>query len=340
MSGSAHQQEGIVNHIIRYRSFGSPDVLEEADVPLSEPQGADVRVRVHAVGLNPVDYKTFNGDLRALEHLRQLAHPLRRTPMFPRGVGRDFSGVITAVGPTATGRSVGDPVLGTLRSAPGQIVPQGALATEVIAPAETITAKPEGMSYQTAASLGVAAETACGAFRRLRLAADDVIVIIAAAGGVGSLASQLALAMGATVVGIAGRGNADYLRSLGVIPVVYGQDLATRIAQASPQPVTKLLDCYGKGYARLGADLRIPRSGRGTLVPSPGALAQGARFTGARHALPGDLERVAQLVASGRITIHVANEYPMTLEGVRAAYTELAAGHTRGKIVVTDDTAR
>ena len=145
--------------------------------------------------------------------------------------------------------------------------------------------------------------------------------------------------MGATVVGIAGRGNADYLRSLGVIPVVYGQDLATRIAQASPEPATKLLDCYGKGYARLGADLRIPRSGRGTLVPSPGALAQGARFTGARHALPGDLERVAQLVASGRITIHVANEYPMTLEGVRAAYTELAAGHTRGKIVVTDDTA-
>ena len=59
MSGSAHQQEDIVNHIIRYRSFGSPDVLEEADVPLSEPQGADVRVRVHAVGLNPVDYKTF-----------------------------------------------------------------------------------------------------------------------------------------------------------------------------------------------------------------------------------------------------------------------------------------
>lgn len=229
-----------MNHIIRYRSFGSPDVLEEADVPLSEPQGADVRVRIHAVGLNPVDYKTFNGDLRALEHLRQLAHPLRRTPMFPRGVGRDFSGVITAVGPSATGYSVGDPVLGTLRSAPGQIVPQGTLATEVIAPTETITAKPEGMSYQTAASLGVAAETACGAFRRLHLAADDVIVIIAAAGGVGSLASQLALTMGATVVGIAGRGNADYLRSLGVIPVVYGQDLATRIAQASPEPATKL----------------------------------------------------------------------------------------------------
>ena len=207
-----------MNHIIRYRSFGSPDVLEEANVPLSEPQGADVRVRIHAVGLNPVDYKTFNGDLRALEHLRQLAHPLRRTPMFPRGVGRDFSGVITAVGPSATGYSVGDPVLGTLRSAPGQIVPQGTLATEVIAPTETITAKPEGMSYQTAASLGVAAETACVAFRRLHLAADDVIVIIAAAGGVGSLASQLALTMGATVVGIAGRGNADYLRSLGGYP--------------------------------------------------------------------------------------------------------------------------
>ena len=106
-----------MNHIIRYRSFGSPDVLEEADVPLSEPQGADVRVRVHAVGLNPVDYKTFNGDLRALEHLRQLAHPLRRTPMFPRGVGRDFSGVITAVGPTATGHSVGAP--------PGRSSPRG-----------------------------------------------------------------------------------------------------------------------------------------------------------------------------------------------------------------------
>ena len=86
-----------MNHIIQYRSFGTPDVLEEADVPLTEPQGADVRVKVRAVGLNPVDFKTFNGELRVVEHLWRLAHPRRRTAMFPRGVCRDFSGVITAV---------------------------------------------------------------------------------------------------------------------------------------------------------------------------------------------------------------------------------------------------
>lgn len=326
-----------MNHIIQYRSFGTPDVLEEADVPLTEPQGADVRVKVRAVGLNPVDFKTFNGELRVVEHLWRLAHPRRRTAMFPRGVGRDFSGVITAVGPGSEGYSVGDPVLGLLRSAPGQVDPRGTLATEVIAPSESITRMPDGLSYEVASTLGVAAETAAGAFRRLRLGKNDAIVISAAAGGVGSLASQLALVLGAAVVGIAGAQNAEYLRSLGVIPVAYGKDLKDRVVRACPAPVTKLLDCYGKGYVQLGAALGVPRGSMGTLVPSPSALLRGARFTGARHAQRGDLGRVARLVATGRIKVHIASRFPMSLSGVREAYTELAVGHTRGKIVITTE---
>ena len=191
------------------------------------------------------------------------------------------------------------------------------------------------MSFTQAACLGVASQTACGAFRQLNLHGGDVIVISAAAGGVGSIAAQLALSRGATVIGIAGARNIDYLRSLGTIPVPYGEDLTRRVREAAPSPVTKLLDCYGHDYVTLGRELGLPRRSIGTLVPSPAAILKGAQFTGSRHSSGrGDLEEVAQLVADDVITVEIAHTYSFTVEQVRAAYTNLMTGHVRGKLVV------
>lgn len=137
------------------------------------------------------------------------------------------------------------------------------------------------------------------------------------------------------MIGIAGTRNAEYLRSLGAIPVTYGGNLTSRVRDAAPSPVTKLLDCYGGGYVQLGRDLGLTGRSIGTLVPSPAAILRGARFTGSRHSSGrGDLEEVAQLVADDAIKVEVAHAYSFTLEQVRAAYTELAMGHVRGKLVV------
>ena len=328
-----------MSRIIQYQRFGGPEVLREVEIPTPEPGDGEVRIAVQAVGLNPIDFKTFGGDLRVIEGLQRLIHPVRarRTPRFPRGVARDFAGIVEAVGAGATGSGgfhVGDAVLGTLRSAPGNVSPWGALATELIAPIDDLAMKPTEMGFEVAASLGVATQSTCGAFRQLDLQADDVVVISAAAGGVGSLAVQVAINRGATVIGIASERNADYLRHLGAIPVAYGDGLLDRLRQAAPSPVTKLFDCYGGVYTKLGFALGLPGKSIGTLIPSPPARLRGAQFTGARHAQPGDLDAVAQLVTDGTITVELADQYPFTLEAIRAAYEELAGGHVRGKLVV------
>ena len=148
--------------IIQYSDFGGPEVLElvESEKPLPATVSLDrgMNVTVHAVGLNPVDYKTFNGSLRFLEKLQRIINPKkwfqRRSSTFPRGVARDFAGVDDA----------GNAVLGTLYQPVTSIMRQGALATEILIAPEDMTLKPEGISFETAAALGVPGQAACGAF--------------------------------------------------------------------------------------------------------------------------------------------------------------------------------
>ena len=309
---------------IEYRRFGGPEALEEVERPTQAPGDGEVRIAVRAVGLNPLDFKTFEGDLRPVERVQRLIHPRRwfegASARFPRGVARDFAGVIDEVGTNVTDLAVGDAVLGTLRSAPGQADTRGAFTTELVAPTDDVVKKPAPLSFTQAACLGVASQTACGAFRQLNLHEGDVIVISAAAGGVGSVASQLAVSRGATVIGIAG---------------TYGENLTSRVREAAPSPITKLLDCYGGGYVKLGRDLGLTGRSIGTLVPSPTAILRGAQFTGSRHSSGRiDLEEVAQLVADDAIKVEIARTYSFTLEQIRVAYTELAKGHVRGKLAV------
>ena len=170
--------------IIQYSDFGGPEVLElvesEKPLPATVPLDRGMNVTVHAVGFNLVDYKTFNGSLRFLEKLQRIITPKkwlqRRSSTFPRGVARDFAGVDDA----------GNAVLGTFYQPVTNIMRQGSLATKILIAPEDMTLKPEGISFETAAVLGVPGQIACGAFRVLDLRAGDVIVISAAAGGVGS----------------------------------------------------------------------------------------------------------------------------------------------------------
>lgn len=311
-----------MNQAIQYQEFGSPDVLNVVETETAEPGDGEVRVAVKAAGLNPVDWKIFSGMFGG------------DTSGLPTGVANDFSGVVQAVGNGVEGLAVGDEVFGSMKSARSHGQNTSALAKEAIVAAKDAEKMPDGLSFVDAASLGIAGLTACGSLRALNLQGSDVIVISAAAGGVGAIAVQLAVYSGATVIGIASESNADYLRSLGAIPVAYGDNLESRVREAAGAPVTKLLDCFGPEYVDLAIALNVGAGSYGTLVGTPEATEKGAIATGQRHAQPGDLERVGKLVANGTVKVSIAHVYPFSTESVRQAYTDLQRGHVRGKLIV------
>ena len=151
---------------IEYRSYGGPEVLEMVEVPEPVPGAGEVRIAVKAAGLNPVDWKIFSGmmgdDASAL----------------PRGVGRDYAGVVDAVGEGVASVAVGDAVLGTARSAPGRGMDAGALADGLVVAADAVVRKPDALDFIRAASLGVAVEAATGALRALDVTRGDVLVVL------------------------------------------------------------------------------------------------------------------------------------------------------------------
>ena len=168
---------------------------------------------------------------RPLEVLRTIVHPGRwfasgaDRPL--RGVGQDFAGVVAAVGPGVTNVAVGDEVIGLLRAAPWQVREYGSLATQLVISADNVASKPASMSFDVAGGLGVAAQTAMGAMRSVKAEAGDVIVVAAAAGGVGGLVTQLAVAP----LPVAGEADVrSYCR--GVVAAMVRMDLTRKLGEA------------------------------------------------------------------------------------------------------------
>ena len=315
---------------IQYNRFGDEKVLDLVNITSEPLKMNQVRVAVFAVGLNPIDYKTFEGakPLRFLTFLTKLKQPSRwfesKSSLFPRGVARDFSGVITEIGEQVSRFSVGDKVFGTIISDPGLGTKRGALATEIYVYESEIALKPDKIDMNHAATMGVASLTVGGAFRRIHLNSKDVVVISAASGGIGSI----------TVIGIASKNNAKYLESLGAIPVTYEEDIPKSLLSVAPKPITKFLDCYGGDYVKLAFHLGLNGTDIGTLVPSPFVMIKGAQFTGPRHSTYDDLRILEEMVSDGKVQINIEKEYSFSLESVREAYHSLKLGHTRGKRII------
>ena len=170
------------SRVVMYHELGGPEVLTLESVTVAAPQEGEVRVRFVAGGLNPVDAKIRTGRSR-------IQLPL------PVSVGREFSGVIESVGHGVTAVSVGDTVFGS--------IPHGAFADWVLAPASVIARVPKGVPLEVAAGLALAGQTAWDALDSQDLHSGDVIVVSAAAGGVGGILSQVAVARGIRVIGTA-----------------------------------------------------------------------------------------------------------------------------------------
>ncbi len=300
---------------VRFDRYGAGDVLYVADVEVPHPEAGEVVVAVKAAGINPGEAAIRQGYMDAMF-----------PATFPSGEGTDLAGVVADVGAGVTSWSVGDEVLGWSERRSSQ-------AAYVAVPADQLVAKPAGLSWEVAGSLFVVGVTAYAAVRAVGAGAGDTVVVSGAAGGVGSVVVQLAQIRGAEVVGIASEPNHAWLSSVGVTPVAYGEGLKERIRAAAPAGIDAFIDTFGPDYVRLAVDLGVDRDRIDTIIAFEVAEEYGVKTEGSAEASSVDvLAEMADLAASGRITVPIAATYP--LDQVQAAFQELEQRHTRGKIVL------
>src|SRR5882757_7026186 len=245
---------------------------------------------------------------------------------FPSGQGSDLAGIIEEVGAGVDGFSPGDEVIGFSNKRASQ-------AELALVEVGHLTRKPENISWEVAGSLYVVGVTAWGAVHSVEPKEGETVVISGAAGGVGSLAVQLARRTGATVIGLASESNHEWVKSHGVVPVAYGDGVADRIRAAAPGGVDAFIDTYGDGYVDLAIALGVPAGRIDTIADYAAAAKYGVKTDGGTAAGPGAkvLAELAGLIADGHLEVPIANVYP--LAQVREAYTDLERRHTRGKIV-------
>ena len=225
-----------------------------------------------------------------------------------------------------TGFAAGDEVIGYSDDRASQ-------AEYVVVEEKNLTARPAGVPWEVAGALYVAGATAYAAVRAVALTEGDTVVVAGAAGGVGSIAVQLARRAGATVIGLASPANHEWLAGHGVIPVAYGDGVAGRIRQAAGN-VDAFIDTFGEGYVRLALELGVEPSRIDTIADFDAITKYGVKGDGnAAGASAANLAELAGLIAGGQLEVPIAATFP--LSGVQDAYRRLAGGHIRGKIVLT-----
>ncbi|MFD6154524.1 NADP-dependent oxidoreductase [Streptomyces sp. NPDC060243] len=301
---------------VRFDEYGGVDVLEVRDVPVPVPAADEVLVRVRAAGINPGEAKIREGAMHE-----------RWPATFPSGQGSDLAGVVESTGPGVSALAPGDEVLGHTYSRASQ-------ATYAVVPAAQLVPKPPELSFDVAGSLFVVGTTAYASVRAVAPREGETVVVAGAAGGVGVVAVQLARRTGARVLGLASERHHEWLRAHGVEPVAYGEGVADRVREAAgPQGVAAFIDLAGNDYVALALDLGVSPERVNTVVDFAAAEKYGVRAEGGMAADDAaTVSDLAALAARGDLDIPIAARYP--LDEVRAAYTELALGHTRGKIVL------
>ncbi|MFE4050997.1 NADP-dependent oxidoreductase [Streptomyces sp. YIM B13518] len=303
---------------ISYARYGGPEVLGlgEVDDPRVGPDSVLVKVRAAAV--NPVDWKCREG------HLDPVLQPV-----FPVVPGWDVSGVVVRPGPAVPEFAVGDEVIGYVRQ---DVLSHGTFAEYVAAPVRALARKPRALSFEEAAGLPLAGLTAYQVLHRvLEVKRGETVLVHAAAGGVGSIAVQLAAHLGARVIGTASERNHDFVRGLGGEPVSYGEGLAERVRGLAPEGVDAVFDTVGGDALRASANLLAPE-GRLASITDPEVVDYGGRYWFVRPD-PQDLQHLSDLADQGTVTVHVSETLP--LERAADAHRLSQEGRTRGKIVVT-----
>lgn len=293
----------------RYSEFGGPEVLEIVELPDPHPGPGQIRVEVHAAGLNTTDFKVraglLGGDL-------------------PQTTGREYAGVVDELGAGVTDVAVGDRVYG--------FDDDGAGAAELVLSSH-YSPMPPGLDFAAAAVLPVPLEVGTRGLDALGVGAGTTVLINGAAGGIGSAAVQLAVVRGARVIGVDGPDRLDYLRSLGAEPLVYGEGLVERARELVPEGIDLALDVVGSGVLPELIELTGSPERVVTIADFAGAAEHGVKFSrGEEGRAEYALIEVVELLEHGRFSIPVVKSFP--LAEIAAAHRFGENGHAPGKLVL------
>lgn len=306
-----------MTHTVVAPEFGGPEVLTVIDEQVPPPGPGQVQIEVRAAGVNPADYKMYNGTFGTDPD---------NLPVRP---GLEASGVVVAVGDDSPFR-IGDEVIA--------YTGKGGYAELLNVAATDVLAKPPTLSWERAAGLLTTGGTAVDTLTTTAVTAGDTVLIHGASGGVGALAVQLAVARGATVVGTARASNHSYLRDLGAVPVAYGDGLVERLRAAAPDGFDAAVDTVGTDEAVDASLELVADRGRIVTIAAFGRAAQDG-FTAVGGGTPESarIRREARadlvdLAGQGKLVVEVAKTFP--LADAARAHTELAAPHPRGKFVL------
>jgi NADPH:quinone reductase-like Zn-dependent oxidoreductase len=319
---------------IAHDRYGEADVLEFRDMQAPVVAEDDVLLRVHAAGCGPDVWHLMTGR----PYFARLAIGLRRPKV--KVLGWDVAGTVEAIGASVTEPRVGDEVMGTCR---------GSFAELAVAPADKLVPKPAGLTFEQAATVPISGVTALQALRdKAQVQPGRTVLVIGAAGGVGTLAVQIAKAFGAEVTGVCSTSKMDLVRSIGADDAI---DYTREDFADGSRRWDVILDTAGR---RSLSHLRRALASKGTLVIVGGD--GGGRWTGGflRGAMRAplvspfvgqrlrgltskenreDLQAVRELIEAGKVSPVIDRTYPLV--EVADAILYLEQGHPRGKIVIT-----
>jgi NADPH:quinone reductase-like Zn-dependent oxidoreductase len=296
-----------------FEEFGGPEVLTVQDVPEPQAGPGQVRIKVRAAGVNPIDFKVRRGWTKGFID-----------PVFPAVPGLEVAGVVDQAGEGAE-FAVGDEVVGWSDG--------GAYAEYAIG--GNVARKPAGVSWEQAVAVPVAGETAQRVLDLLGVKSGETILIHGAAGAVGSVAVQLAKSAGLTVIGTASPANHEYLRSLGAVPVEYGDGLLERVRAAAPEGVDAVFDTAGQGGLKESVELRGGTDRIVTIADYAAAGELGIVASGGGGTPEGiraGLEAQLQAAADGELRLRIAQTFDLADAAKAQELSE--SGHARGKIVI------
>jgi NADPH:quinone reductase-like Zn-dependent oxidoreductase len=300
-------------------SFDAPPALRD-DPPTPSPADDELLVRVHTSAVNPVDAGIAAGQLKEMvEH------------EFPVVLGRDYAGVVEQVGAGVTGYAVGDPVYGFVLHA-NPTVHEGSWAELIVVPEDNqVAPAPASAELEAAGAAPLSGITALLSVDALDVSEGDTVLVVGATGGVGSFAVQLLAHAGATVIAPALPEDEEYLRDLGVNELLgRNADIAAAVRERYPDGFDALLDVVSYSPDDFSANAAVLKpGGRGASPVSAAGDAPGRTNIMAVPSVE-NLERLAQVLDSGILRVHIQRSYP--LEQAGDALEALGAAHTQGKL--------